>query len=331
MPFDPQREFPRCVLCDGVPVTREHLFGAKLADALDIPLSATGIGRAADGRDVAFNTGAPFLSSVSKCLCATCNNDAFHAMMGRVQPVIFKLAKGQKKWIEPGEIDDLLVYFERLGFLVDVLSSNYELTDEYRNSPHFEPHAHWHQHPPVFTLAERSAWVRKESGSVRPRVFAGRHLGVLGINPETNMSRLPSLDSLATGGDFSQVRQFHMCIGQLAIHIRMGVDVSEVDLGNAYAKLAPISTAMRWPAAMRDVDYDDFLRLYVQDENIVLWRQLFRNPIARIVQEEAIRRRHKSAMHAAKAERAAARKSSAEAVAAKDARRQAAKNSRRNG
>jgi hypothetical protein len=323
VPFDPKREFVKCVLCDGEPMTREHLFGESLARALDIPINAVGTGRNSDGQAIPVNTGAPLLSSVSVCLCENCNNVRFHAMMGRAQPLIVQLARGQKRSLSTEDIDDLLRYFERLGFLVDALSSNYELTDEYRASPHFEAHAHWHGVEPVYSLIQRKVWLEGAPDAVRPRIYLGRHLGVLGLNPETNLNRQTIRDPAQSERRYGGTRQFHICIGQLAVHIRMGDDGVEFAPSNSYVRLA-LPGPLAWPPAPRNVDYDDFFALYEQDGQTLFLRGVFRVPVTRIIEEEVRRRKHRRAVQAAKAEQAAARKNGDEARARKEARRQAA-------
>lgn len=319
MPFDPKREFVRCVLCDAEPTTREHLFGDSLARTLNIPINAVGIGRGVGGEPKELNSGSPFLSSVSKCLCSECNNVRFHSMMGRAQPVIAALAKGQKTSISPQEGDDLVFYFERLGILVDVLSSNYQLSDAHKESKHFAPHASWHLLPPVYTLDERKAWVTRKPIVERPRVFVGRHRGVLGLNPEANCTRQATLK--AGDAPIEVVgRQYQVCIGQLAVEIRMGVEVGRQMPSDAFVQLRPSAAPLNWPAA-RDVGYDDFLALFAQDPPTLFLRRIFQNVVTRIVEEERWRRRHTSAVRAAKAQRAEASKKSKAAAKAKKERK----------
>lgn len=324
MPFDPNRKFVNCVLCDGLPMSREHLFGESLARLLRVPINAVGTGRGPDGLPKRVNTGAPMLSAVSVCLCQDCNTSRFSAMMSRAQPVLVQLAEGQKRLITPAEVDDLLMYFERLGFLVDVLSSNYRLTDEYRATPHFAPHARWHEFPPVYSLLQRKAWLAGEPGAERPRVYVGRHAGVLGLNPETNVNRQPMFRPAAEDGTAAGWvgggRQFHIVIGQLAVHIRMGEEVEDRVPSEAFVQLVAKEDPISWPAA-RNVDYDDVFRLFDQDPPTVHQRLIFRHPIHRILEEDRRRRQHYKMVRSAKLQEAAARKNSAKAATRKLAER----------
>lgn len=264
--------------------SREHLFGDKLAKLLKMYVNAQGVGRDSRGEPKIVNTGQPMISAVSRCLCEDCNTVKFSAMMGRVQPVLADLALGRKFVLQPPELADMLKYFERLGFLVDALSSNYGLTDEYRRSSHFMPHAHWHQYAPVYSLQQRRAWLSGEETVARPSLFIGRHLGVLGLNPITGGN---AQGSVATPNS-NVGRQFHMVIGELTFHLRMGEDSSPRFPSAAFIELATADSPLEWPPS-RDVDYADFYALWIQDAAVIHELALTADPVSRQRHENWVR------------------------------------------
>ena len=280
MPFETKRVFAQCVMCGRSPVTREHLFGASLSRSL----KAVGIGLPAP------KSGQSILDAACHCLCRECNTDRFSAPMAQGQEIVRDLATGARVSIATDEHASLVWYFERLGFLVDVLSSNFELQDEYRNSRHFQPHAAWRLAPPAFSVVDRKSWLDGKDCQ-HPAIFLGRHMGELGRDPETTVNQAFTTGNEAT---VTACRRFHMVIGRLAIELQMGDQHEQYVPSDAYVSFASPPHTQHWPPS-RDVDYDDFFALQVQDAQVMSRRHLMGIPHEREKFENWVRYRAKVA------------------------------------
>ena len=289
MPFDPTRVFDRCVMCGGLPpylpsgMSREHLFGdslAKMMATVQKPIPW----RADIATTSGFKTltgGQPVLSAVSVCLCRCCNV-GFSEMMGAAQPLIFALATGTIQLLDTIQKRVLLRYFERLGYIVDVLGSDFEMTEAFKHSRHNKS-GHWRQWPPVRSPADRLAWLRGERSGLEPRVFIGRHIGVLGLNPET------SANAYGDGTGNAVQRRFHTAIGQLAIELQIGEEIELYKPADSFVQITYEPGHLPWPPA-RNVSYGDFYALYEREGAVQQNLHFLSHPLRRMAWEAHVRR-----------------------------------------
>jgi hypothetical protein len=301
--LDVTRVFERCVLCGGAPpyasqskrrsdqmpwMSREHLFGKSLADMMSRvqrPVQTKVLIQNRSGEQISTSGGGrSILNEVSVCLCICCNN-GFSEVMQLAQPLIFGLATGTIEVLTPADKAALLRYFERFGFLADVLSSSHELTPKIMSSPHFKS-SQWRTLPPVYSLDERRRWLQGGRTGSEPMIWLGRHAGVLGLNPMTSVDCTFSISSAGT----VLHRRFHTVIRELAIEIQFRGEAMEPYNGlQSYVRLENSTAPMSWPPA-RLVGYEDFFKLHQQSEVISFLRAEFLDPISCIQREFETRR-----------------------------------------
>jgi hypothetical protein len=273
--FDSRRKFATCILCDAPELSVEHIFGGGLKARLwnmpnwrsfDQPRSA------ALGKVIAVNGGAPMISITSRLLCEECNH-SFHGVMSRVLDPLPKLIHGNARNLTAENVSDLRRYFERIAYIVDVHTSNHQVSEAYRARPEHARNAPWRTSGPLYSLAERRDWhIHRPIAS--PEVYIGRHRGVLGINPMADTGQGPVF---GPDGLSPSYKTFQVVIGQLAVVLRMGSNNPRIP-SSAYRLLG--SDPLNWPP-VPDVDYEDYFALCEQPNHYGPWRHILRERVVR--------------------------------------------------
>lgn len=227
------------------------------------------------------------LSRTSALLCDVCNTHRLGPTMADATAVLVSLATGKTSGITYRQKIALRKYFQRIGYLVDIQSSDYDLTERQRNKPEFKEVAHLRVNPPVYGSHDRYDWLVRNMASQalcrypmrlnkspsrdpsgidwgEPVVWIGRHRGYLGaIVPVEVSKHFLIIDGLAR---FSGKR-FYYVVGQLAVVVHFGVPLGTVTfpptlaIPDCYVQLSDDLSSVPWPPK-RDVDYWDFFGLF---------------------------------------------------------------------
>src|SRR5712692_3823058 len=209
MAIDEHRPFKSCVFCGNpkkAELTKEHIFGKKVARRFPVEQHWK------TARDTIFGPvvtkgGGPIVSATTKLACGDCNSGPLSDIMDDSLEPLMKLIEGKQHQITPKDRVAASRYWERVGLIVDVMTSNCQL-----DSPNPDRLA-----PPRYSDAQRKAW--RDGGTLFDmHVHIGFHEGVLGLNPYTNVVH---------GREMGAARQlrtsqtFLMTIGKLSVHVWM--------------------------------------------------------------------------------------------------------------
>lgn len=108
-------------------------------------------------------------------------------------------------------------YFERMGVLQDVMTSNLDLEKAQRTrKPITDANASFRSHAPLLSKQERLDWL--DGGDVGFNIYIGRHNGVLGLGPFLNIARHASLPEFR---DYGYGKRFTYVIGKLVAVIEL--------------------------------------------------------------------------------------------------------------
>lgn len=270
------------------PRTAEHLFGRAIGRQIGERRPWAAPVMRADGLPEPVTGGNPLLFTTYACLCSTCNTDRLSRMMEAATPLVVGLARGTVTKLTPADQEVLLRYFERLAYLVEVVTSNFQLTPEDAASPHLRRNEGFRTFPSAYSPEERRSWLLNGADERTPRVFLGRHMGVLGLELECSVGHLAILVREPIPA-FVRIPRFHLVIGQLAIELRMSTASMDSEAPpDCYWQLSRGSGEANWPAA-RNVGYADFWSTHVQDDHIRYMAWLYRKPPWREAHEAEVR------------------------------------------
>jgi hypothetical protein len=277
--FDSQRTFSTCAFCDSTELSAEHIFGRGLAKRLLLRSNWS----AFDERQAKMvDGGAPLLSITSPILCEACNNQLGDSMRKAYGP-LERLARTKGlagRDLSPMEVEIFLRYFERLGFLIDRLTSNDEVPEGHLSRPEHQRNVRWRHRPPVYGRERRMSWMAGVPGIV-PSVFIGRHIGVLGLPPFCNVASRLLLT--ADGPQLSKI--FQIVFRGLAVALFIGSD-RPVAPPASFVMLRPREKA-RTPS--HPVTYADHFSLYNSDWSLVEHVRRLQNPSYRANFEADVR------------------------------------------
>ena len=271
--FEKARKYSKCILCGGTNLSREHLFGeglfARLREHLPWLMSKPSV-----RNPNAINDGDALMGITMKCLCVECNGRLGRNIQA-VYPVLMALIEGSAKEVTSDDRMHLVRYFQRIGILGDVATSNEDLDPGYVLTRNFEINKKWRQFPAIFTPAQRLAWRDGVPGCIRPRVWIGHYRGPLGIDPQvfTNGSgviagKMGSENQVEESVLLMAEKRMHIAVGDLAVSIGMGgLPPSDRVPNEAFMRLDSSTQPVIWPAR-RLVNERDFFNLLTQDHDI---------------------------------------------------------------
>jgi hypothetical protein len=199
--------------------------------------------------------------------------------MQEVEEPLFSLIEGEKCELLPAQLGILKRYFERVGLLIDVSTSNRDINDTYKIRPDYLRSNVCRQAPPVFSDDARNRWLNGEELTLIS-VFIGHHAGILGLNPNIEIAH--GVDADLRGWKVPAKRVL-MCIGKLTFCITLRWPLQQHD--RSLHRLGSDPVPLSWPMDI-DVSYDQFFALLCQEPRIVGLRAIFRNPQMRAEIEE---------------------------------------------
>jgi hypothetical protein len=269
MAFDPYRKFAACVFCGARNnLTREHLFGHSLAQFLSVKQNwmAPQIVVTRPGRLAQIKRGSSPITSVAPpLLCGACNSGRLGLVMQSSLPLLESLCEGQKTVLTDHDRVILRRYCERFAAIVDVCTSNEQVSDMTpQQAASFQVQLQ-HQKPAITTFGSRNAWL---DGAHLEAVttYIGHHQGLLGLNPDLNVTHQPDFD-----GSWKRITF-------VVKHLAVCIDVGKPDI-SVPSSFHVLSAATSFPT-LPPATYDDYLALWYEDQKVLFLRTFLRFPDA---------------------------------------------------
>jgi hypothetical protein len=198
-------------------------------------------------------------------------------------PLLKDMSQG--KSISPTALDILKLkrYFERIALIVDVCTSNEQISEDRRQKPEYQQAVRYRQEPPILSFAERVAWL---NGAPLQDSFVslGSHDGVLGLNPDFTITYYLRVCK----GDTKPVRRVKrvsLAINNIIACLEVGAKDDDMP-----PSLRPIDEVSSWPI-VPTVSYDDYFSLRTQNPDTVAKRTLLQNNLY-VAETERLTRLH---------------------------------------
>lgn len=152
-----KRPFSKCILCQRAtletgPLTKEHLFGKAVAKAIPT------IG---NYQSCNMKGSSPMSNITLKALCTNCNNEVLGTR--RMQPVSDNnsaLFSGSISTISKAKLPLVHQYFIRLGILIDIATSNYDIESENLDKLMHKTQSNLCKFPPLISNSERKKFLK---------------------------------------------------------------------------------------------------------------------------------------------------------------------------
>jgi hypothetical protein len=262
--FDAHRRFLSCVFCGSAETrTKEHVFGKAFARRFNETFGPLP-NWVAQEEQLRAKGSSPIVSLSPPVACNTCNSEDLSGDMKSSLEPMWRLVKGESHAIGQPERRSLTRYWERIGLIVDVMTSDFQIDAEYRATDEYARSEEHRQAPPLFSQEERKRWTAGEKLR-RARIYFGDHRGVLGINPQTLIAPTYTFDSRGRATT-SDGKRFLIVLGRLAVCVRLGVD-PRTSITGSMRELSDETVDGSWPNS-REVTYGDFFGLAKQDTNV---------------------------------------------------------------
>jgi hypothetical protein len=265
--FESHRKFKTCILCGRHDLTKEHIFGKSFAAYLNVThnwkAKATPWPFPVSDQEVKGSS--PITNIAPKLLCAKCNIERLSGLMNDSLPYLKDLSAGNPIALLPGAAELTKRYFERILLIVDVCTSNEQLTSKHKRSREHQLTAGLRQRPAIMDFVQRREWLM--GGPLTGiSVYIGHHTGVLGLNPDVNIT----YGTVANGGVMRPTKRIQMVIKELAVCLDIGRPDSPP------SSFVSIDSITKWPIDPK-VSYDDYFSLRHQDQNAQMLRYALLN------------------------------------------------------
>lgn len=161
------RYFSKCIFClrDSKEVgklTKEHYFGKAIAKKIPTKGNYTAVSKKGNSPIVSKKGSSPISNITLKALCNTCNNDVLgRKLMDPVSKIIIDLFSGNTTIIPKSKILLVKNYFSRLGMLVDIASSNYNIESDAIDKLLNNTNSELSKFDPVISDIERRKFIEK--------------------------------------------------------------------------------------------------------------------------------------------------------------------------
>lgn len=285
--FQERRTFATCVFCGSSDLSREHLFGKSFADFLNVKTNW-----ATEHNGQIRKGSSPLTNIAPRMLCQACNS-GLSQVMSQSLPALKAMATGAAfQQFEPPTRTALVHYFERLGFLLDAYTSNYELEvntekvqQEARDSGRLRTL------PPIFSSFDRKEWIDHRRPQERIHIHIGHHPGVLGLLIPFHNTFF-EIWQRRPDGSLAEVlggKRFAIALKHLAICIELGEEFPRPRPNSFY----DVRSLHGWPPPA-SVSYLDFYALpNARDPRVQRLIGAWSNPIRRAAAEAWMRRMNK--------------------------------------
>lgn len=170
-----------------------------------------------DDRD-SVDMGQTVLDFAPYVLCRECNHGVLGREMGQTIPVIWPIIQGLTRIeVTEGGAELIRRYFERLAIIMDLCTSNHEVTPAYRESDEFIQVARFRRYSPYLSKRDRECWAAgRPLSSVKIRI--ARSSGWRGSNPPLAPLHFPQ----QVGPMVRDCKRVVTAIGALAAIIDIG-------------------------------------------------------------------------------------------------------------
>lgn len=272
--FESHRKFRTCVLCGRSDPTKEHIFGKAFAAYLNVvhnwtALPTPNLPIPVFGQTVKGSS--PITNVAPKLLCAKCNNQRLSGMMNDSLPYLKDLSSGNPIAFQTEGIRSVKRYFERIALIMDVCTSNEQLTRKHQESREYQLAAGRRKEPAIITFVQRQAWLAG-GPLVDTSIYMGHHVGILGLNPDVNIASSKVFRDGINGRALYPVKRISMVVKELAICVEIGTGQPDLP-----CSLTSIDNLTNWPMHQK-VTYDDYFSLRGQDQPTQMLRLLVKNP-----------------------------------------------------
>jgi hypothetical protein len=261
--YEEHRKYTCCIFCETEGLTREHIFGKSLAAklAIQVPWRAVSHSTNAEHDGLPLKGSSPITHIAPRLLCDTCNTKRLSELMNTSLPILLALIRGECGGLSATDASVVLRYFERIALIVDVVTSDHEMSEKHLASTEFIRTDTNRVTGPVISQEARSNWLH---GASPPdvSVFIGNHEGVMGLNPDMCITHLRFRDS-PRGEILGNVKRVSIVIGKLAVCI----DLKMPSDGIPGSFVALRSVDFAWPPP-NEASYEDYLSLRYQDAEV---------------------------------------------------------------
>lgn len=260
--FDERRRFTTCVFCGSDPgtagLTAEHVFGKWLASRFQERFGQLPnwlvAGERFDGKG-----GGPILSIAPRLACHACNHGPLSREAAAAIEPVWRAIVGESHDMTVAEQVTVQRYLERVGIIVDVMTSDHQLCEEQRKKKDYLRSANHLVSATILIAEQRAAWTAGASLN-QIQVAIGHHAGVLGVNPQTLNAPLLEFEPAQRSLNMASQR-FLTVIGHLAVCVQIGSDPRPLP---HCMRLLSEQADLCWPPA-RAVTYADFYSMANRD------------------------------------------------------------------
>jgi hypothetical protein len=267
MSFDEHRRYQACAFCGATPkrLTAEHIIGSKFAHFLNIEHRWRAHEKNVLGNFVRDRSGTSAITNIApQLLCSECNSTRFSQFTTGSLPALTSMATG-------AAIPDMQVYavalrkyFDRMGYILDVCSSNFDLAalDSFRR--HLIEQKFGRRRPPVLSSIDRLRFAQELTPEPLIRVYLGNHPGVLGLFVFFSITHFR--ESLLENDDPTDMivgKRMTFVLRNLAVCLEVGNQ--SVSLARPAPSFHLLSDLESWPPAGPHATYEDVLGLPEQD------------------------------------------------------------------
>jgi hypothetical protein len=221
------RPYKNCIFCGSTAKrTKEHIFGKSVAKRYPVKYRWKSTGGNLFGPIVARGTGS-ILNVTAKAACGNCNKGFLRRELEAAKEPLMGLIEGTPHQNTPEDRGALARYWERVGLIVDVITSNYQITAAYESGKEFKVSKEHRQTPPLYSDRQHKEW-RGGGKLLDMHIYVGFHDGILGINPSTSIAhpRVVEREEVREGGAVEKrltfEKRFLMTIGKLSVCVWMG-------------------------------------------------------------------------------------------------------------
>jgi hypothetical protein len=164
MPHYPNRKFKKCILCqrdlkESGRLTKEHVFGDGISRKIPTVGNYKSEKINRDGTKTLKDCGCPFSSITMTLLCERCNGDLGRLVMNPVTDLIVSLCSGKKDTIQKYHLKLIKQYFSRLGMLIDIASSNYDVNPDELSKFLINTNSYISRFEPIITDNQRKEFI----------------------------------------------------------------------------------------------------------------------------------------------------------------------------
>jgi hypothetical protein len=280
--FEEDRKYYSCITCgvESPPgeLTREHLFGKTFVERIRAN-HKTSPWLARTNTNVIKGSSSIF-DLAPRLLCKKCNGEILGKTMEKALPSVLSLYGGGPVTAQSDCAFFISRYFERMGVMHDVMTSNFDLNRPQRTRQSIvEANSQFRRHPPLLSEEDRFRWLGGDDIGIE--VYLGRHHGVLGLDPYVNVYRAINLNNMPMRDiGKNEGKRFTYVIGKMVIVVQVKLEESFIPDG-----LCKISRGRVEVLGGVNFGYKDIFGLQAIDLMLAKANYWFADPVLREIIE----------------------------------------------